>query len=418
MITVEKILGLQKLQNIQVAAGKGGLWRRVSHVTVMEVPDIAHWLKGSDFLITSLYALKDDIAAQCGLLRDLASASCACMAVKTGQYVKDLAPELRVVADELDFPLLIIPYELSYIDIITSCMDFIFEERNPRIMLERYIRDVLFEAYGDPDLMIERGRLLGFETERDRYLAMTLQFSQAELPGEEDIRRLWRVGALISQFAAAQKGLRHCTAVHMENHSSILLDTEAEDLLPRIIPILVRETKTQLRHYLRGSRVYISYGNAETGLEGIRATYFDSIHASRTGQIFFPGEDAHWFRNMELYCIMAEAITKSKGRFFKGLQAKISGKETLETLTVYFETGKNIQQTAERLHTHKNTIKYRLQRVRELTGLDVKNFNQSMTLYMAVMARKLGETQRKSAAAGPEFTHGNQFSSRRKVESK
>jgi purine catabolism regulator len=389
MITVERILHIPKLQNIEVAAGRGGLGRQVSHVTVMEVPDVIRWLKGDDFLITSLYALKDDVGSQCTLLRELAGASCACVAVKIGQYVKELSPELRAAAEEIDLPLLIIPYDLSYIDIIINAMRYIFEEKNPRTMLERYIKDLIFDTYMDQELMVERGKLLGFGIEQDRYIAMSLQFSQDELAGKDAREALWRTGIALSRFASSQKGLHHCIAVNMENHSTILLDAAEEETLSRLIPLIEKEAEAQLRYALKNHQVYISYGTAETGPEGIRKTYFNSIYAAGMGRIFFPDRKVYTFRDMELYHIIAEAAAKSRVYFFDRVLNKIDSKEILETLVVYFESDKNIEATAEKLYAHKNTVKYRLQRVYELTGFNVKDFNDSIMLYMAVIAYKL-----------------------------
>ena len=41
------------MRGVRVVAGEEGLFRKVEHVTVMEVPEIKRWLKGNDFLITS-----------------------------------------------------------------------------------------------------------------------------------------------------------------------------------------------------------------------------------------------------------------------------------------------------------------------------------------------------------------------------
>jgi len=191
MVTVEKLLKLPKLSSLRVLAGGAGLGRGVGHVTVMEVPDIVKWLLGNDFLITSLYAVRDDVRAQCRLLEELNSSGCACVAVKTGEYVKEISIELKAVADKYGLPLLQIPYDMLYLDIITSVMNHIFDEKNPRVVLEKYIKDIIFEAYTDSDLMLERGDLLGFAVEKKQYLAMTIQFEASYSPTESDMQANW-----------------------------------------------------------------------------------------------------------------------------------------------------------------------------------------------------------------------------------
>ena len=49
----------------------------------------------------------------------------------------------------------------------------------------------------------------------------------------------------------------------------------------------------------------------------------------------------------------------------------------------------NMDETASRMHTHKNTIKYRLHKIKELTGLDVRCQADNFKLYFMVLEKKL-----------------------------
>lgn len=389
MVTVKKLLKIPKLKELEVVAGHQGLERNVGHVTVMEVPDIIQWLKGDDFVITSLYSMKDDIHKQCQLVRDLALASSACMAVKVGQYVKDIPQELKDVAEQLNFPLIKIPYHLAYIDLIVNIMNNVFEEKNPRIILEKYIKDIIFETYTNEDLMLERGNMLGLAIDKKQYLAMTLQFPEHCKPTEAELSTLWRVGVSVAQNASSRIGMEHCIAVNTSSNSFILLDSDSEKTIFSMLPFIEQEALNQLNYYFPNQTIYIGYGKPNNGLEGIRDTYIDSLKASQTGQLFYPDNKVFHYSDMETHCLMVEVVRNKKGLLFEDILSKIDSHEISETLITYFENDNSIDLTAAKLFAHKNTIKYRLQRVKELTGLDVKNFNDSMKLYLAVVARKV-----------------------------
>ena len=68
---------------------------------------------------------------------------------------------------------------------------------------------------------------------------------------------------------------------------------------------------------------------------------------------------------------------------------KEHGTQLLETLRAYMECDRNVQEAAELLHVHKHTVRYRLRRVTELTGLDVTKFEDAAQLYLAVRATEL-----------------------------
>ena len=59
--------------------------------------------------------------------------------------------------------------------------------------------------------------------------------------------------------------------------------------------------------------------------------------------------------------------------------------QLMETMWAYFECDCNLQRTADKLFSHKNTVKYRLQRVEQLTGKSFANRFQSQELYNALM---------------------------------
>ena len=57
---LREILRIPAFERFQVVAGRRGLDRDVSTVSVMDAPDIYEWMRGGEFLITSGYVMKDD----------------------------------------------------------------------------------------------------------------------------------------------------------------------------------------------------------------------------------------------------------------------------------------------------------------------------------------------------------------------
>ena len=64
----------------------------------------------------------DDEEKQCRLLYDLLETRSACLAIKTGKYTSHISDKMIEIADKNHFPLLQIPYEMTYIDIIMDVM--------------------------------------------------------------------------------------------------------------------------------------------------------------------------------------------------------------------------------------------------------------------------------------------------------
>ena len=64
IITVREALQLPALKDAALVAGEKGLSRAITSVNIMEVPDIARFVKEDEFLVTTTYPIKDDVHAQ------------------------------------------------------------------------------------------------------------------------------------------------------------------------------------------------------------------------------------------------------------------------------------------------------------------------------------------------------------------
>lgn len=61
--------------------------------------------------------------------------------------------------------------------------------------------------------------------------------------------------------------------------------------------------------------------------------------------------------------------------------------ETLATINTFFENNLNVSETARQLFVHRNTLVYRLEKLQKSTGLDIRTFEDAMTLKIALMVR-------------------------------
>ena len=63
-------------------------------------------------------------------------------------------------------------------------------------------------------------------------------------------------------------------------------------------------------------------------------------------------------------------------------------KETLFTIHKFFENNLNVSETARKLFVHRNTLVYRLEKIKKLTGLDLREFDDAITFKVALMVKK------------------------------
>ena len=59
--------------------------------------------------------------------------------------------------------------------------------------------------------------------------------------------------------------------------------------------------------------------------------------------------------------------------------------ETLNTIDIFLENSLNVSETARQLYVHRNTLLYRLEKLQKATGLDIRVFDDALTLKIALM---------------------------------
>lgn len=84
--------------------------------------------------------------------------------------------------------------------------------------------------------------------------------------------------------------------------------------------------------------------------------------------------------------LILESISKdTKSKFIQRTVAPLKEEpELLHNLRVWFDENQSMQNTAQQLHIHKNTLSYRLQKVERLTGLSVSKIKDVILLYLGI----------------------------------
>lgn len=121
-VSVGEVLGVSTLAEARLIAGESGLGRIVQRLNVMEVPDILAWVKPHELLLTTGYPLRNTPQSLGRLVADLDERGLAALAIKLGRYVDELPGEMAEQADRLGFPLILLPNDVGFDDILNQVL--------------------------------------------------------------------------------------------------------------------------------------------------------------------------------------------------------------------------------------------------------------------------------------------------------
>ncbi|MCR4961481.1 MAG: PucR family transcriptional regulator ligand-binding domain-containing protein [Lachnospiraceae bacterium] len=121
-ITVASLLSMDEFKDYVLLAGKGGEDRVVKTVNVIDAPDIHEWLRGGEILLTTGYIFKDNCGLLMQVLEKCSECGAAALFIKEKRFLETIPETMLKRADELNFPIVGMPYEYGFIDVINPVM--------------------------------------------------------------------------------------------------------------------------------------------------------------------------------------------------------------------------------------------------------------------------------------------------------
>ena len=163
-------------------------------------------------------------------------------------------------------------------------------------------------------------------------------------------------------------------------------DTEAEDL--EKIAVQIEET---LKNELFVKTV-IGIGTVAEHLRSLADAYKEAQTAIDVGKVFDTEKSIINYENLGIGRLIYQLPTTLCDIFlsevFKKSAIDSLDQETLFTINKFFENNLNVSETSRKLFVHRNTLVYRLEKIKKQTGLDLREFDHAIVFKVALMVRK------------------------------
>ena len=157
------------------------------------------------------------------------------------------------------------------------------------------------------------------------------------------------------------------------------LEEEAEDIL--------NQAQTEY-----GAKLLIGVSSIVEKLKDLAKAYKEARIALEVGKVFDIERPIMSYENLGIGRLIYQLPTTLCEIFLQEVFKKGSleslDRETLMTVQSFFENNLNVSETSRKLFVHRNTLVYRLEKIRKLTGLDLREFDHAVTFKVALMVKK------------------------------
>jgi purine catabolism regulator len=179
----------------------------------------------------------------------------------------------------------------------------------------------------------------------------------------------------------------------------LLVPTEREagngDLLTRFKGRL-NELLSRMTPWSAPEGLRIGVGRQAATLEELPRSYQEARQALMIGQRLFSGQPVTYFGELGIYRLLFH-LHEAEGtrEFYEEVLGPLleydrrTDNELVNTLETYFACNGNLSEAARRLHLHRNSLLYRLERIQEVLQTDLEDADTRLSLQVALKMRHI-----------------------------
>ena len=145
-------------------------------------------------------------------------------------------------------------------------------------------------------------------------------------------------------------------------------------------------------HAKHALKATIGISSVVDNLKDLTRAYKEARIAFEVGKVFDIEKTVISYENLGIGRLIYQLPTTLCEMFlsevFKKGPMETLDREALVTIQAFFENNLNVSETSRKLFVHRNTLVYRLEKIRKLTGLDLREFEHAITFKVALMVKK------------------------------
>lgn len=260
---------------------------------------------------------------------------------------------------------------------------YLIEQDNIQIESTRkYIEDLLFSRRSDDKLLKNRGDILGINTTISRVVVVSKVFN------EENEMILSPVDneKILGIFKKHIKNDKQNLIVQSGTNIIMILraksDFDSNNLFNDIYHEIIKSYK---------ANVYFAVGEISNSPSEIKRSYKEAKKALDVN-IAFRKQRIIYYRELDLGLIINnipdDVALEYTSKVFHNLKEN-DIKEYKELLDCFIKHNGSIKATSQELYIHKNTLQYRLNKLKELTGYDPRRIDGIIVLYLSFLIHQI-----------------------------
>ena len=371
---------------LKIVAGKAGMDTVVSWVHMLEDETIVSRFHGEELAITTgMKAGQSNWLLS--LVQEMSKEECAGIILNTGMYLEKIPEEVIAWCDEHRFPLLEMPWEISITSLIQDYCMRIIDQQQYEKKISLTFREVI-EGHGNE---AQYRQVLGQRYDLGGTFQLFCLNVKKTIEEETDLNQaLFKLENLFGLWKGNKKINISYGLIRMED-SIVLVLNNLEDRSFMELPDLILQS---FRYFVRKNCFFLGIGPTISGITELSNGYKRARTALKMAmgkkQVIVRFDEMGFYKI--LYSIEDTEILTSYGSEILGVLEeydKHHHTSYLETLRSYIKNDRSILRVAEETFTHRNTVNYRIQKIKQIVGCEFQSVDELFLYRVAFYIRDM-----------------------------
>jgi len=331
------------------------------------------------------------------LIKGIREKNGAGLIVNIGPYIESISEEVIKIANDLEIPLLTLPWEVKLVEVSREISNAIVLSRIEENSLTHFLSNILF---GDGELegdAIEKAAYFGYN------LAGECCICVIDIDGFERFLKLKNLHDEVS-ISKIKITFRKIVQDILEKHAlkvpiidkddAVIFFNRAEENCMSRLDKALKEIKEAIKKRMDGLSVSVGIGASYKDLKMMKQSLNEAELAIDSAKCQGLDDTITKYKDIGIYGLLFSVKNKNVlENYFLDTLGSISNNDKennlLQILEMYLNENCNITITAEKLFLHRNTLKYKIKKIEELLNCDLHNFEDCMKIKIALYINKI-----------------------------
>ena len=269
-----------------------------------------------------------------------------------------------------------LPYLMSLLGVLValSGAKAYYEEKHDK---GTFVKNIITDNILPGDIYI-RAKELHFSTDLPRAVLLVRQVGRADVAAVDVIQGMFP--------DKQQDFVLNVNETDVVVVKQVTANTDTSELV-KLAQHIEETLKTELF-----IKTVIGISTVAGHLRELADTYKEAQTAIEVGKVYDTEKTIITYENLGIGRLIYQLPTTLceiyLSEVFKKNSIDTLDQETLFTIDKFFENNLNVSETSRKLFVHRNTLVYRLEKIKKLTGLDLREFDHAIIFKVALMVKK------------------------------